>query len=139
MEFEELSQELQQIFLSLYKEHLDFCVSILEEDHCLNPMLRINCVSDPKLISLQPNDGNVDFNKMIEKTKEILNSQSFETALLSYSSSSVLKKSKALVTYLFDKSGVGVLYFTAYHFSGLFKKKVVFDKHLLGAVVANAL
>lgn len=139
MEFEDISQELQETFLRLYKENLNICESILEEDRRLSPILRINSISEPKLISLQSKDGKVDFDKMIEKTTEILNSQSFDTALLSYSSSSVLKKSKALVTYLVDKSGVGVLYITAYHFKGLLKKKVVFDKHFLGAVFDNAL
>lgn len=139
MDFEELSQELQQTFLNLYKEHIHACKSILEKDRCLAPMLRINSASDPKLISLQSVDGKVDFLKLVEKTKEILNSRSFDTALLSYSSSNVLKESEAVVTYLFDKTGVGVLYYTAYHFSGFFKKKVVFDKHLLGDVIADAL
>lgn len=80
-----------------------------------------------------------NFLKVLEKTKEILNSQSFETAVLSYSSSSVLKKSDAVVSCLIDKSGVGVLFFTAYHFSGLFKKKVVYDEHIIGDVIDDAL
>ncbi len=139
MNFKELSQELQQKFFSVFKEHIHICKNILNEDHSIEPMLRINSVSDPMLISLQPKDGKFNFLKVLEKTKEILNSQSFETAVLSYSSSSVLKKSDAVVSCLIDKSGVGVLFFTAYHFSGLFKKKVVYDEHIIGDVIDDAL
>lgn len=139
MEFEEISKDLQETFLRLYKENLNICESILEDDRWIYPILRINSASEPKLISMQSQDNKADFDIMIKKVKEILNSQSFDTASLSYSSSSVLKNSDALVTYLVDKSGVGALYFTAYHFKGLLKKKVIFDKHLLGAVIDNAL
>ena len=139
MEFEEISKDLQETFLRLYKENLNICESILEDDRWIYPILRINSASEPKLISMQSQDNKADFDIMIKKVKEILKSQSFDTASLSYSSSSVLKNSDALVTYLVDKSGVGVLYFTAYHFKKLLKKKVIFDKHLLGAVIDNAL
>lgn len=139
MEFENMSKNLQQTFSALYKEHLNVCVNILEKDRCLEPMIRINSASDPTLISLQRNGDSANFDEMIEKTNEILRSQSFDTALLSYSSSSILKNSEALVTYIVDKSGVAVLYFTAYHLKGLFKKKVVFDKHLLGNVFTDVL
>lgn len=138
MEFEKLSKKLQQTFSALYEEHLNVCVSILGKDRWLEPMIRINS-AEPTLISVQRNGDNVDFDEMIEKTNEILRSQSFDTALLSYSSSCILKNSEALVTYIVDKSGVAVLYFTAYHLKGLFKKKVVFDKHLLGNVFTDVL
>ena len=139
MKFEELSQELQENFLKLYKEHLKNSIDILNEDHWLEPVLRINSQTEPTLVSLQRVDDTVDFDKMMEVAKDILRSHPFDTALLSYSTDVVLKDTSALVTYIIDKSGVGVLYFTAYHFKGLFRKKVVYDKHLLREIIKNAL
>lgn len=125
MKFEELSQELQENFLKLYKEHLKNSIDILNEDHWLEPILRINNQTEPTLVALQREKDTVDFDKMIEVVWDILRSHPFDTALLSYSTDVVLKDTSALVTYIIDKSGVGVLYFTAYHFKGLFRKKVV--------------
>lgn len=139
MKFEELSQELQENFLKLYKEHLKNSIDILNEDHWLEPILRINNQTEPTLVALQREKDTVDFDKMIEVVWDILRSHPFDTALLSYSTDVVLKDTSALVTYIIDKSGVGVLYFTAYHFKGLFRKKVVYDKHLLGEIIKNAL
>lgn len=123
MKFEELSQELQENFLKLYKEHLKTSIDILNEDHWLEPILRINNQTEPTLVALQREEDTVDFDKMMEVAKDILRSHPFDTALLSYSTDVVLKDTSALVTYIIDKSGVGVLYFTAYHFKGLFRKK----------------
>ena len=125
MKFEELSQELQENFLKLYKEHLKNSIDILNEDHWLEPVLRINSQTEPTLVALQREEDTVDFDKMIDVVWDILRSHPFDTALLSYSTDVVLKDTSALVTYIIDKSGVGVLYFTAYHFKGLFRKKVV--------------
>lgn len=132
MEFNDLPKKLQQKFLDIFKEHLDAVKKILDQDGCLEPMLHISSQSESQLISLQPQDGIIDEDKLLEKAIEIVKCQSFDTALLSYSSSSILKKSQALVTYIFDKSGTAVLYFTAYSYKGLFKKKVVLEKHILG-------
>ena len=139
MKFEELSQELQENFLKLYKEHLKNSIDILNEDHWLEPILRINNQTEPTLVALQRKEDTVDFDKMIDVVWDILRSHPFDTALLSYSTDVVLKDTSALVTDIIDKSGVGVLYFTAYHFKGLFRKKVVSDKHLLGEIIKNAL
>ena len=139
MEFEELPQALQKTFLDLLKEHAGVCAEMLQEGHSLEPMMRINGGAEPVLLSLQPQDGVVKMDRMMEKAKEILRTRKFETAALSYTSSSVLKKSETLVTFLFHKSGVAVLFFTAYHFSGLFRKKLVLDRHLVGEVFENAL
>lgn len=111
--------------MKLYKEHLKNSIDILNEEHWLEPVLRINSQTEPTLVSLQRVDDTVDFDKMMEVAKDILRSHPFDTALLSYSTDVVLKDTSALVTYIIDKSGVGVLYFTAYHFKGLFRKKVV--------------
>ncbi len=139
MEFEHLPQELQTKFVQLYKEHISACAKNLSEDHCLLPMLRIDRKLGGELISLQRSDGTYDPESALEKAKELLRDQPFEAAIFSYSSENILKRSAALATYIFDKSGAVVLYFTAYHYQGLFKKKTVYDDHILGAVSENVL
>lgn len=58
--------------LKLYKEHLKNSIDILNEDHWLEPILRINNQTEPTLVALQREEDTVDFDKMIDVVWDIL-------------------------------------------------------------------
>ncbi len=138
MEFEDLPQNIQSEFTQLYKRHIKICIDLLKEDRCVMPMLIVNREGNGNFVSLESECDVFDREKAFAAAKEFLRQQPFETAIFSYSDDGILKNSSALVTYVFDQSGACALYFTAYHYGGLFKRTPVYDKHILGNVTLNA-
>ncbi len=131
MRQEEFSLELKEQFLKLYNNHIEICKDILKKERCVLPILVVNNGIDSKLISFQPQNGIVDYDKALQKAKDYLNTQNYETAIFSYSSDKIINKSNVLVIHLFDSSNISVLYYVKYHFKGIFNKKVIFEEQII--------
>jgi len=142
MDFQDISPETQEAFLQLLDNHLTISVMNLEKDKCVLPML-MSIGSEPDanlVVSLQPKSGNTDVEAALAAALQRLKKSDFDYALFSYSTKIGLSDDKlvdALKTYIFEKSGLSVVFFTPYKFSGLFKKKADYEKTIIGEIVEN--
>jgi hypothetical protein len=144
MDFSDIKQEIQEKFLALLESHLSISKTNLESDNCVLPFLMTTGETPDSnvLMGLQPQNGKTDVDVALQVALQILKTKDFEVALFSYSTkigSGDGKFTDALKTYIFDKSGLSVVFFTPYKLSGLFRKKVAYEKSIIGEIIENIL
>lgn len=92
------------------------------------------------VIGLISEDGRIDVDKAYVKAIHILKYVSFERALFSYSTKAATDDGRmidAVKTILIDKSGISMIIFTPYSYTGFLKKKVEFQNHIFGGALEN--
>ena len=92
------------------------------------------------IIGLVSPDGQIDVDKAYDKAIWILKCISFERALFSYSTKAVTSDGRmmdAIKTILIDKSGVALIIFTPYAYTGFLKKKVEYQQNIFGGALEN--
>jgi hypothetical protein len=125
--------------------HLKASAANLEEkDKCVLPMLLVKRagVDSNMIYSLQPKSGKTDVDEALEVALQLLKDAEFDSAVFSYSTKVGLSNGNlvdALKTFTIDKSGLTVVFFTPFKVNGLFKRKVMYEKSIIGEVMDNIL
>lgn len=142
MNFQDIPNETTDKVLELLNNHLALSASNLSKDKCVLPMIMTQG-SEPNsnnLMCLQSRNGQTDVDVALSVAIEQLKKINFEFALFSYSTQIGLSNGKltdALKTYIFVKSGLTIVFFTPYKISGFIKKKVDYDKSIIGEIIDN--
>ncbi len=142
MNFQDIPNEITDKILELLNNHLSMSASNLSKDKCVLPMLATqgNIPNSNKIMSLQPKNGQTDVDAALSAAINILKNIDFEYAWFSYSTQIRLsngKSTNALKTYIFVKSGLTVVFFTPYKISGFIKRKVDYEKNIIGEIIDN--
>lgn len=142
MKFQDIPNEITEKALSILDKHLEISTSNLLKDKCILPML-MTISKNPNynnIMSLLPQNGQVDVDLALSKAIKELKKIDFEYALFSYSTKIGLRNgnlTNALKTYIFVKNGLTMVFFTPYKISGFIKKKVNYEKSIIGEIVDN--
>lgn len=142
MNFADIETTVQEDIIEILNGHIMASASILEEDKCLMPMMMVKGESSEsnQLISLVSKDGSVDVDKAYNVAVQNLKNMDFTYALFSYSTQVGLESGRladAVKTFIFAKNGLTVVFYTPFVLKGLFKKKVIIEKTILGEVIEN--
>ena len=142
MNFQDIPNEITDRVLDLLNTHLELSSANLAKDKCVLPMMVTwgDAPNSNNVMSLQSQSGQVDVDKALSVAIEQLRKIDFEFALFSYSTQIGLSNgslTNALKTYIFVKSGLTVVFFTPFKLSGFIKKKVAYDKSIIGEVIEN--
>lgn len=142
MNFQDIPNEITDKVLELLNNHLALSASNLSKDKCVLPMLMTqgNKPDSNNLMSLQPKNGQIDVDAALAVAIELLKKTDFEFALFSYSTQIGLSNGKltnALKTFIFTENGLTIVFFTPYKISGFLKKKVDYEKSILGEIIDN--
>ena len=138
MNFSDLDTAVQNHIVEMLNSHLSTSADILKQDSFLIPMLMIP--DSRQFISLQSADGGIDVDKAYARVVEKLRTESFHSALFSYSTRIGLSsggETDALKTYIFTSDGIEVSFYTPYTIKGFFKKSVTIEQSILAGVKEN--
>jgi hypothetical protein len=142
MDFENIAPKMQETIMQLLDKHLSITIKILEKDKCVIPMFwaKGSKPDSNSIAVLQPKDGNTDVDAALKVALLRLKEIDFEYALFSYSTEIGMNGGcliNALKTFIFDKNGLAVVFFTPYKIRGLFNKKVYYEKSIIYEVIEN--
>lgn len=142
MDFQDIPNEITDKVLDLLNNHLTLSTANLAKDKCVLPMLMTQGDKPDAnaVIGLQPQNGRTDVDAALSAAIAHLKKIDFEIALFSYSTQIGLGNGNltaALKTYIFLKSGLSIVFFTPYQISGFIKKKVDYEKSIIGEIIDN--
>ncbi|MDR2201730.1 MAG: hypothetical protein LBP26_03050 [Clostridiales bacterium] len=140
MNFSEIEPNRRDAFLDLLDTHLRGSSGNLKKDKCLPPMLLTTGKESNVARCLVPKSGKYDVDEAFEAALLILKSEDYDNALFSYSTKVGLSDGrpvKALKSFVIGKNGLTVVFFTPYRIKGLFKKRVLYEKSIIGEIVED--
>ena len=137
MLFSELDATVRQDITALLNAHIEASAEILEEDGYIPPMLLF---PDTEALSdFSEIEEDIDEDTAYAVTIEALSGEDFSYAVLSFSTTILLRgeETEALKTFIFSGDGLECLFYTPYTISGGFRKTVQLQKTVIFDVREN--